>query len=208
MMARMQNPLRTAMALLGVAGLALALAGCTFSSTPVAEPTAPPTATGTTTPVPVAAGPCQDAFSPAIEWDSDPEVPQVAYIVVTNNGAAACSLTGFPSAIRYVDEDGSSLTVGYESMGSTDDFDRSATPVVVDPGAQAYIWTWILQNADRDGSNTCQFPGTAAGLGLTLPGATRPIVAPADLEICLDDAADDVKYGPVDSERRMASKGY
>jgi uncharacterized protein DUF4232 len=207
-MAGMRKPVRAVMVALGVAGLALAAAGCTFPGTPAAEPTVAPTPTAAATPVPAPAGACQDAFSAAIEWDTVPGVPQVAYVVLTNDGSAACSLTGFPSEVRYVDASGSRLTLGYDGVGPVDAFDRSATPVIVEPGAHAYVWTWILQNAERDGTNPCKFPATAPGLGLTLPGATRPVVAAAGVDVCLDGLADNVQYGPVDSEPRSASKGY
>ena len=51
-----------------------------------------------------------------------------------------------------------------------------------------------------------RLPATATELTLTLPGATAPLTAPAAIEVCTDEQM--LKYGPVDSEQRVAALGF
>lgn len=184
------------------------LVACTPSNEPSPQP-APSTTLAAPTPTPSDDAPCQDRFTAEIEWGTDPATPNTAYIVLTNTGDAACSLTGFPSESAFLSESGPIETVGYGLDGSAtaDEYGRAGEVVTVAPGERAYIWARISQTADRASDAPCRFPVTATGVTLVLPGASAPIVAPADFEVCMDADADDLQVGPVDSDPRPASAG-
>lgn len=184
------------------------LVACTPANEPPPQP-APSTMLAAPTPTPSDDAPCQDRFTAEIEWGTDPATPNTAYIALTNTGDAACSLTGFPSESAFLSESGPIETVGYGLDGSAtaDEYGRAGEVVTVAPGERAYIWARISQTADRASAAPCQFPVTATGVTLVLPGASAPIVAPADFEVCMDADADDLQVGPVDSEPRPASAG-
>lgn len=184
------------------------LVACTPSNEPSPQP-APSTTLAAPTPTPSDGARCQDRFTAAIEWGTDPATPNTAYIALTNTSDAACSLTGFPSETAFLSASGPIETVGYGLDGSAtaDEYGRAGEVVTVAPGERAYIWARISQTADRASDAPCQFPVAATGVTLLLPGASAPIVAPADIEVCMDADADDLQVGPVDSESRPASAG-
>ncbi|WP_438854212.1 hypothetical protein [Agromyces sp. M3QZ16-3] len=73
------------------------------------------------------------------------------------------------------------------------------------PGGRAYVWARISRTDARTSDDPCRLPVSATGVTMVLPGASAPVVAPADVEVCVDDDADDLQVGPVDSEPRPAS---
>ncbi|WP_165391139.1 DUF4232 domain-containing protein [Agromyces ramosus] len=184
---------------------AATLVACTASGTQASQPSPAPTATAA--PMPSEAVPCQDRFIAEIDWGTDPAAPNTAYIALTNTGDAACSLSGFPSDSAFLSASGPVETVGYDLEGAptADAYGRAGDVVTVDPGERAFIWARIAQTADRAGDDPCELPVAAIGVTLVLPGASEPVVAPADVEVCVDTDADDLQVGPVDSEPRPAS---
>ncbi|MGW4928074.1 DUF4232 domain-containing protein [Agromyces sp. NPDC004153] len=184
------------------------LTACTPSTEPTPEPAPSTTLTAPTpTSTPPEGVPCQDQFIAQIEWGTDPAAPQSAYIALTNTGDTDCSLSGFPSETAFLGASGPIETVGYgvEGSATADDYGRAGEVVTVAPGQRAYIWARIAQTADRP--SPCQFPVAATGVTLVLPDASGPIVAPVDIEVCVDADEDDLQVGPVDSEPRPASGG-
>jgi len=203
----MPNVARVTAAGAGLMLIGLALTGCTLPIDPVvpdaAGPTrGAPTPTSEAAPTPAA---CQDEFSAELLWNPESEVPVTATIRLTNEGAAPCDLTGFPGGVEFL-ADGHPLTISYDQAEQADGFDRAGTTVTVDPGASAYVWIWVRRGEPVVGAPTCEFPATATELSLTLPGATAPVIAPAELEVCTDEQV--LKYGPVDAEQRVAALGY
>ena len=186
--------------------IGLALTGCTLPIDPVipdaASPTASaPTPTSEAPPSPTA---CEDEFSAELLWNPESEVPVTATIQLTNEGAAPCDLTGFPGGVEFL-ADGHPVTVSYDDE-RVDGFGRAGTTVTVDPGASAYVWIWVRRAEPVVGRPTCELPATATELTLTLPGATAPLTTPAEIEVCTDEQM--LKYGPVDSEQRVAALGF
>ena len=195
--------------LVGLAAVSAAatLVACTGPETQASQSAPAPTAAAApTTSEDVR---CQDQFTAEIQWRPDPAAPNTAYIDVTNTGDAACSLSGFPSESAFLSASGPVETVGYglEGAPTADAYGRAGEVVTVDPGEHAFIWARIARTADRAGDDPCELPVTVTGVTLTLPGASAPVVAPADAEVCLDADADDLQVGPVDSEPRPASAG-
>lgn len=184
------------------------LAACTPSNEP-RPPVVPSTTLAAPTPMPSQDAPCQDRFTAQIEWGEDPAAPSSAYIVLTNTGDESCSLSGFPHETAFLSESGPIETVGYGLDGSptADEYGRAGEVVTVAPGERAYIWARISRTVDRAGADPCRLPVAATGVTLVLPAASAPIVAPADIEVCVDADADDLQVGPVDSEARPASAG-
>lgn len=184
------------------------LAACTPSNPPPPQAAPSPTHTATT-PTPTDDAPCQDRFTAQIEWGDDPTAPNSAYIALTNTGDEPCSLSGFPDETAFLSESGPIETVGYGLDGSptADEYGRAGEVVTVAPGERAYIWARISQTVNRASDDPCQFPAAATGVTLVLPGASAPIVAPADIEVCMDADVDDLQVGPIDSEPRPASAG-
>jgi len=203
---------RATVFLLGVVAMSTAagLTACISAGAPPSHPAssarADPTAATPSTPTPAGAADCQDGFAAAIEPGDDPSTPTDAYVVLTNTGDAACDLSGFPTETAFLGASGPIETVGYglEGAPTADAFDRAGETVTVEPGGRAYVWARIVRTTDRDGP--CQLPVTAVGVTLTLPGATAPITAPLDAEICLDTDADDLQVGPIDSQPRPAGE--
>ena len=198
-------------AVAGAMLLGLALTGCTGHIDPVipdaARPTTPAAAPTPTSEAEAAAEPtaCQDQFSAELLWNPESEVPVTATIQLTNEGAAPCDLTGFPGGVEFL-ADGHPLTVSYDQAEQADGFDRASTTVTVDPGASAYVWIWVRRAEPVVGAPACEFPAPATELRLTLPGATTAVTAPAEIEVCTDEQL--LKYGPVDSEQRVAALGF
>ncbi len=186
--------------------IGLALTGCTLPNDPVIPDAASPTTSASTPTSEAPAGPtaCQDEFSAELLWNPESEVPVTATIQLTNEGAAPCDLTGFPGGVEFL-SDGQPVTVSYDEE-RVDGFDRAGTTVTVDPGASAYVWIWVRRAEPVVGRPTCELPATATELTLTLPGATVPLTAPAAIEVCTDEQL--LKYGPVDSEQRVAALGF
>jgi hypothetical protein len=186
---------------------AATLVACTVSSPQATQPAPSPSATAAATP----SGdvPCQDHFTAEIEWGAGTAAPNTAYIAVTNTGDAACSLSGFPSETAFLSTSGPIETVGYglEGAPTADAYSRAGEVVTVDPGERAFIWARIARTAHRAIEDPCELPVATTGVTLMLPGASAPVVAPADAEVCLDTDADDLPVGPVDSEPRPASAG-
>lgn len=184
---------------------AATLVACTASGTQASQPSPAPTATAA--PMPSEDVPCQDRFIAEIEWGTDPAAPSTAYLALTNTGDAACSLFGFPSESAFLSASGPVETVGYDLEGAptVDAFGRAGDVVTVDPGERAFVWARIAQTADRAGDDPCELPVAAIGVTLVLPGASEPVIAPADVEVCVDTDADDLQVGPIDSEPRPAS---
>ncbi|WP_344377594.1 DUF4232 domain-containing protein [Agromyces tropicus] len=182
------------------------LSACTFGIAP-SEPSAPSTASSADAPSPTVDGPCPDHFTARVEWGADPAAPTTAYLALTNVGESACTLTGFPTDTALLGASGPIETVGYGLDGSptADARGRAGVAVTVEPGEAAYVWARISRTAARPSDDPCRLPVAATGVALVLPGASAPIVAPVDAEVCVDDDADDLQVGPVDSERRPAS---
>lgn len=187
----------------GVVAIAaiMSLAGCTPSE--VAPPTSSPELLGT--PAPTENGPCQNTFSAHIELGTDPSAPKTAYLVLTNDGDAPCSLSGFPGEAAYVGESGPIETLGYEGSPTVDEYGRAGEVVAVDPGERAYVWLRISRTSTRGVEDPCEFPSVTKGVTVVLPGASAPVVAATDTEVCLDTDADDLQVGPVDTQPRPAS---
>lgn len=183
--------------------MTIVMAGCIGSDVQPPEPTA--SASATQSAPPAADIPCQDEFSAQIESGPEPTVPNVAYVVLTNEGDVDCALSGFPSDATYVDQSGPIETLSY-SLDVADDYGRAGAVITVAPGDRAYVWAWVVQTASR--SEACDFPVPTTGVSLTLPGASAPVVARAAMEVCLDQEKDDLRVGPVDSEPRPASSGW
>ena len=198
---------RFLMGLLAVS-IGATLVACTPSDDLPPSPT-PSTTLAAPTPTAPDGARCQDRFTAEIEWGTDPAAPNSAYIALSNTGDAACSLSGFPSETAFLSASGPIETVGYGLDGSAtaDEYGRAGEVVTVAPGERAYIWARISQTADRASDAPCRFPVAATGVTLVLPDASAPIVAPADIEVCVDADADDLQVGPVDSEPRTASAG-
>jgi hypothetical protein len=194
-------------------GPAIICAGVALTAcTPVNAPTPPPSPSTTLTaptPAPSDDAACQDRFTAQIDWNVDPAAPNSAYLALTNIGDTACSLSGFPSEAAFLGESGPIETVGYGLDGSptADEYGRAGDVVTVDPGERAYIWARISQTVNRASDDPCEFPVAAKGVTLVLPEASTPIVAPAEIEVCMDADEDDLQVGPVDSEPRPASAG-
>ena len=184
----------------------LALTGCTFPIEPVLTDAASPPASTPSPPVeatePAA---CQDGFSAQLQWYPREDVPVMATVDLTNEGDAPCDLTGFPSGVEFI-ADGHPLSISYEQAEQVDGFDRAGTTVTVEAGASAYVWIWVDRAEPEAGGPVCEFPASATDLTITLPGGTAPITTPAPIEICTDELM--LRYGPVDSERRVAALGY
>ena len=196
-------------------GAAVTLVGCTgpdarvspSASTPAPTVTAAPTAAAD--PTPADGDRCEDRFTAEIQRGGDPAAPNTAYIVVTNTGDTACSLSGFPSESAFLSSSGPVTTVGYEFEGAptADAYERAGEVVTVQPGARAYIWARFARTADRAADDPCELPVAVIGVTLKLPGASAPVVAAAQAEVCVDADVDDLQVGPVDSEPRPASDG-
>ncbi|GAA1055231.1 hypothetical protein GCM10017608_31300 [Agromyces luteolus] len=193
------------------AAVAVAWAGVTLTACmPWTEPAPSPTpsiASPDLTPTPVAGVACQDRFTAKVEWGTDPATPKSAYLALTNVGDAACSLTGFPTETALLGASGPIETVGYGLDGAptADAEGRAGEVVTVEPGERAYVWARISRTDARASDDPCRLPVAATGVTLVLPGASEPIVAAADVEVCVDEDADDLQVGPVDSEPRPAS---
>ena len=208
MMRVMRNPAFRFLVGVVLVSVGATVAACTPSNDPPPK-AAPSTTLAAPTPTPSDGARCEDRFTAQIDWGTDPAAPSTAYIALTNTGDAPCSLSGFPSEPAFLSEAGPIETVGYGLDGSptADEYGRASEVVTVAPGERAYIWARISQTADRASDAPCQFPVAATGVTLVLPGASTPIVAPADIEVCMDADADDLQVGPVDSEPRPASAG-
>jgi hypothetical protein len=210
-------------AVAGAMLIGLALTGCTLAIDPVlpdaaspttTTPTPTPTTTPTPTPTPTQAPEaapeptaCQDEFGADLLWNPESEAPVTAIIRLTNEGAGSCELTGFPAGVDFL-ADGQPLTISYDGdrVEQADGFNRAGTTVTVDPDASAYVWIWVRRAEPVAGRPACEFPATATELTLMLPGATAPLTAPAAIEVCTD--GEMLKYGPVDSEQRVAALGF
>ena len=192
-------------AVAGAMLIGLALTGCTLPDDPVVPDAASPT-TSASMPTSEAPAPtaCQDEFSAELLWNAESEVPVTATVQLTNEGARPCDLMGFPAGVDFL-ADGQPVTVSYDEE-RVDGFGRAGTTVTVEPGASAYVWIWVRRAEPVVGRPTCELPATATGLTLTLPGATVPLTATAAIEVCTDEQV--LKYGPVDSEQRVAALGF
>lgn len=94
------------------------------------------------------------------------------YVVLTNKGAAACHLTGYPG-LSLLDADG-------RRIGSPADRDpRDYQPVVLEPGGSA---SDTLRTANRMG--TCLPASTA--LRIYPPGSTESLDFPGQVTVCGD----------------------
>ena len=201
----LNNARRTAAA--GAMLVGLALTGCTSAIDPVRTDAASPSPT-TAAPPSGATEPaaCQDAFSAQLQWyprGDDP--PVTATVQLTNEGDAPCDLTGFPSGVDFL-ADGHPISVSYEQAEQVDAVERAGTTVTVEPGASAHVWMWVDRGEPEANAPVCEFPAPATDLTLTLPGATVPITTPAPIEVCTDGLM--LRYGPVDSEPRVAALGF
>ena len=184
----------------------LALTGCTFPIEPVPTDAASPPASTPPTPSEAAEpAACQDAFSAQLRWHPREDVPVTATIDLTNDGDVPCDLTGFASDVEFL-ADGHPLSIAYEQVEQSDGFDRAGTTVTVAPGASAYVWMWVDRAEAEAGAPVCEFPASATDLTITPPGASAPIVIPAPIEVCTDELM--FRYGPVDSEQRVAALGF
>lgn len=183
----------------------IALSGCTLPIDPVRPDATSPAAAAAASVAATEPAACQDEFSADLRWDPDREVPVTAVVQLTNGGARRCDLTGFPGGVEFL-ADGHPLTVSYDQGEQADGFDRAGTTVTVDPGASAYVWIWVDRGEPEAGAPPCEFPAATTELALTLPGATVPVTAPAEIEVCTDERM--LRYGPVDSEPRVAALGF
>ena len=177
------------------------LSGCAAITDPAdvvpSNSSSEPTMTATESPAA-----CADLFDISVlESDYDPAVPQVSWLVVTNEGESSCELTGFPE-VTFSADDAADVAIVTEA----DAFDRGAVAVSVPAGEQAYIWTWVT-TADLQ-QESCDEPTAVTGLNVTLPGGTTPVSVDRAFTICLGSPSGDIQVGPVDSEPRTASRGY
>jgi hypothetical protein len=108
-------------------------------------------------------------------------------IVATNDGDATCTLSGYP-AVEVLGTDG-------EVVGAAPEVDVTTTieSVTLEPGGVAYA----LVELER-GEAECESADTA-GLRVTLPGSTEPVVLD-DVRVLFCPAGDDVRAGAFRSE--------
>lgn len=180
-------------ALIGIAVLPLALAGC------AAELDAAPSPSPETT-VSVVGGPCQDLFDAAVVQDASLESATEMYVKLTNTGTELCALSGFASEVALV-RDAHPLTISYSGPEHVDAAGRATSIVDVAPGASAYFWLEITHLSEP--TTACTDSIQSTDLRLTLPGAAVPVFAPALVDLCVD-TDPKYRYGPIDTEPRPA----
>ncbi|MBF4462666.1 MULTISPECIES: DUF4232 domain-containing protein [unclassified Rathayibacter] len=190
----------------------LLLSGCSgrtgapngVTTTPASSPVNTVATTSTPTPTPsttASASVCQDEITVQLE-ETPEEVAGSGYLVFSNGGERVCDISGFP-LVSFIDDAGT-------PFGTQDEADANAVGgqvVHLEAGTQAYAWKrWIpAESTNGDCGNQVH----AAGLRVQIPGATRATSLPINVTLCSATSyAQELSVGPIDAERRTASKGY
>lgn len=97
-------------------------------------------------------------------------------VVLRNTGTAACTVTGYPTAI-FLDAAGGQL-----AATTVDESGAAPTTVTLVPGGFATTTVWT-GNPDVPAPSYCQ-PVTTGAVTLTLPGVVGPVAAPVAISVC------------------------
>lgn len=150
-------------------------------SRPVADLAAAPTVSVEGTPSPAS---CTGAdLKLAMESGDAAMGNRVAVLSLQNTGAAACSLTGYPS-VTLRDGRGRALTAVKAVQEPGNYFSRNATPapVVLKPQAKAYFdLAWSVVPHEGEGETDCP---EAKTIRLTAPGDTALVTLPMTFTPC------------------------
>jgi Protein of unknown function (DUF4232) len=141
---------------------------------------------------------CEDTIT--VSLDREIGSGRDGYFILTNEGAASCSVVGYldPAAL---DSTGASVT----TVEHSDLNNIEGVPVELAPGASAYSIFW---DDTADTLDACDAPLDADAIAVTVPGASAAQrVATGPLPLC-DGRGSILHLGPIDSEQRIASKGY
>jgi len=181
-------------------------AGSSNAQAPGAEQSGPPAASGAPgasgSAAPSAAAPGDAQAAPvcgtstltgALE-DVEGAAGQVyGRLVLTNTGAAACRLDGFPD-VRFVDTGGTELG----AAASHDDSSPVPGPALLPPGGTAASVLRITQPGIQQGCLDAELTREASGLRVTPPGSTGTLpVELAGVTACTSVDVKQLQVGPM-----------
>ena len=199
--------MRSLMAALMVAALALLLAACGTTKTPRPAPTASPTATASPTPSATASPTATPTASPSASLASCTTSDLTAALAnaqgaagsvfysleFKNVSASSCTLFGNPGVSMVAGSSGTQVGASATFVNQA-----SATTVTLAPGAQASAVLQIVE-AENFPESACGIE-TVAGLRVYPPGSTAALFIPdPKLQGCRDSSAKLLQVGPVQS---------
>lgn len=133
--------------------------------------------TGTTSAV--AARPCtSDRLAASASLGSGAGGHEAVVFVVTNAGAEACTIDGYPAAVWFVDPQGDRVP--------GDDVEQAVPPptvVTLQPGSPAATTIWTANPGFSSSPEDCQ-PRSATRVDVILPHESTAISAAVQLTVC------------------------